>query len=102
MLAAQVKAFGRPEDAVEIVELDDPGEPGAEEVTVAAEFAPINPADVLNLEGKYGATPPPLLADGTLAVDVEAVYPMRKIKEAVAHAARGGRSGKILLSFAIG
>jgi len=60
MLAAQVKAFGRPEDAVELVELEDPGEPGAEEVTVEAEFAPINPADVLNLEGKYGAKPPPL------------------------------------------
>lgn len=40
------------------------------------------------------------LADGTLAVDVEAVYPFRKIKEAVAHAARGGRSGKILMAFA--
>ena len=60
MLAAQVKAFGRPEDAVEVVELEDPGEPGADEVTVAAEFAPINPADVLNLEGKYGARPPAL------------------------------------------
>ncbi len=60
MLAAQVKAFGRPEDAVEVVELEDPGEPGADEVTVAAEFAPINPADVLNLEGKYGATLPAL------------------------------------------
>jgi NADPH:quinone reductase-like Zn-dependent oxidoreductase len=40
------------------------------------------------------------VADGTLAVEVEAVYPIRKIKEAVAHAARSGRSGKILLSFA--
>jgi NADPH:quinone reductase-like Zn-dependent oxidoreductase len=40
------------------------------------------------------------LADGTLAVEVEAVYPIRKIKQAVAHAARGGRSGKILISFA--
>ncbi len=39
------------------------------------------------------------VADGTLAVDVEAVYPIRKIKEAVAHAARSGRSGKILMSF---
>jgi NADPH:quinone reductase-like Zn-dependent oxidoreductase len=40
------------------------------------------------------------VADGTLAVEVEAVYPLRKIKEAVAHAARGGRSGKILIAFA--
>jgi hypothetical protein len=30
---------------------------------------------------------------------VEAVYPIRRIKDAVAHAARGGRSGKVLLSF---
>jgi NADPH:quinone reductase-like Zn-dependent oxidoreductase len=42
------------------------------------------------------------VADGTLAVEVEAVYPIRKIKEAVAHAARSGRSGKILVSFAKG
>lgn len=42
------------------------------------------------------------VADGTLAVEVEAVYPIGKIKEAVAHAARGGRSGKILVSFAKG
>lgn len=40
------------------------------------------------------------IADGTLAVEVEAIYPFRKIKEAVAHAARAGRSGKILMSFA--
>ena len=39
------------------------------------------------------------IADGTLAVEVEAVYPIRRIKEAVAHAARGGRSGKILMAF---
>ena len=32
-------------------------------------------------------------------VEVEAVYPIRRIKEAVAHAARAGRSGKILVSF---
>ena len=60
MLAAQVSGFGRPETAIEIVELADPGEPDADEVTIDAEFAPINPADVLNLEGKYGALPPKL------------------------------------------
>ena len=40
------------------------------------------------------------VADGILAVEVEAVYPIRRIKEAVADAARSGRSGKILLAFA--
>ena len=39
------------------------------------------------------------LGDGRLAVEVEAVYPIRRIKEALAHAARPGRSGKILISF---
>jgi len=60
MIVAQVKAFGRPDEAIDLVEQPDPGEPGADEVIVDAEFAPINPADVLNLEGKYGASPPPL------------------------------------------
>jgi NADPH:quinone reductase-like Zn-dependent oxidoreductase len=60
MLAAQVNAFGRPDLAIEAVEQPDPGEPGPEEVVVEAEFAPINPADVLNIEGRYGAVPPPL------------------------------------------
>jgi trans-2-enoyl-CoA reductase len=39
------------------------------------------------------------LGDGRLAVEVEEVYPIRRIKEALAHAARGGRGGKILVSF---
>ena len=60
MLAAQVNAFGRPEEVIEVVEQADPGEPGPEEVIVQAEFVPINPADVLNLEGNYGAVPPAL------------------------------------------
>ena len=60
MLAAQVSAFGRAETVIDLVELADPGEPSADEVTIEAEFVPINPADVLNLEGKYGVVPPPL------------------------------------------
>jgi len=39
------------------------------------------------------------LGDGRLSVEVEAVYPIRRIKEALAHAARAGRGGKILVSF---
>ena len=42
------------------------------------------------------------VADGSLLVEVEAVYPFDKIREAVAHAARGGRSGKILMRFGNG
>lgn len=38
-----------------------------------------------------------LIADGTLAMPVEAVYPLARVREAVAHAGRAGRSGKVLL-----
>lgn len=60
MLVAQVSKFGKPEEVIEVVEQPDPGDPGAGEALVATEFFPINPADVLNLEGGYGATPPML------------------------------------------
>jgi trans-2-enoyl-CoA reductase len=35
---------------------------------------------------------------GTLSAPVDTVYPIEKIKEALAHADRGGRNGKILVS----
>lgn len=60
MLAAQISAFGPPEQVIELVEQPDPGEPGPNEAIVDAELAPINPADLLNLQGAYGATPPRL------------------------------------------
>ncbi len=40
----------------------------------------------------------PLVASGTLRADVDAAYPLERALEALAHAARGGRSGKILLT----
>lgn len=39
-----------------------------------------------------------LVADGTIAVPVEAVYPLSRVREALVHAARPHRSGKILLA----
>ena len=38
------------------------------------------------------------IADGTLRVQVEAVYPLERVKEALAHAARPSRGGKVLLA----
>jgi NADPH:quinone reductase-like Zn-dependent oxidoreductase len=61
-------------------------------------FADTPPAQIAALYRELAAK----VADGTLAVEVEAVYPIRRIKEAVAHAARGGRAGKILVSFGKG
>ena len=36
--------------------------------------------------------------DGTLAVKVEAVYPLEQVKQALAHASQQGRDGKILIA----
>ena len=37
------------------------------------------------------------VVDGTLSVDIEATYPLERVREALAHAAQDGRRGKILL-----
>src|SRR3990172_8198804 len=87
MLAAQVNVFGRPETVIEIVEQADPGEPGADEVIIEAEFVPINPADILNLEGKYGAAPPIL----PMMPGAEGVGRIAKTGSAVRHVKLGDR-----------
>ncbi len=38
-----------------------------------------------------------LIADGTINVEIEGVYPMEQVKDALVHAARAGRVGKVLL-----
>jgi NADPH:quinone reductase-like Zn-dependent oxidoreductase len=38
-----------------------------------------------------------LIADGVIRVEVEAIYPLARVREALAHAAGPGRGGKILL-----
>ncbi len=48
--------FGSAQEVTEIRESACP-EPGADEVLVQMEFAPINPADLNVLEGKYGTLP---------------------------------------------
>jgi trans-2-enoyl-CoA reductase len=87
MLAAQLKALGRPEDVIEVVEQADPGEPGPDEVVVEAEFVPINPADILNMEGKYGAAPPAL----PMTPGAEGVGRVAKTGSAVQHVKPGDR-----------
>jgi len=56
-------------------------------------FSETQPAEIGKLYAKLAA----LVEDGTLKVAVEKVYPLVQIKDAVAHAAREGRAGKILL-----
>ncbi len=87
MWVAQLAKFGQPDQVIELVEQPDPGEPGPGEVVVDTEFVPINPADVLNLEGKYGAVPPKL----PLIPGAEGVGRIAKCGAQVAHVKPGDR-----------
>lgn len=57
MKVVQFPRFGRPEDVVECIEVDDPPAPAADEVVLDVLAFPINPADLLTIEGRYAVRP---------------------------------------------
>ncbi len=59
MKAAQLNDIGDPAKVVSCAEVEDPGDPGPGEVVIEILACPINPADLLMIEGKYAATPEP-------------------------------------------
>lgn len=87
MLIAQVSTFGEPGKVIELAEQPDPGAVGPGEVVIESEFVPINPADVLNLEGKYGAEPPKL----PMNPGAEGVGRIASVGEGVTHVKAGDR-----------
>lgn len=91
--AVRYSAFGKPWEVAELIDLPDPGRPGEGEVLVDVEASPINPADLLQFEGRYGAAPPPLpvMAGG------EGVGIVREAGPGVTHLKAGDR---VLLLFA--
>lgn len=58
MKAVQFSRFGAPDEVAEIVDLPEPPAPGPGQALVEFLAAPINPADLLNLQGVYGIVPP--------------------------------------------
>ena len=67
MKVVQFARYGVPHEVCDWVEVENPGAPEADEVVVAVEAAPINPADLLIIEGRYpGPTelPAPLGIEG--------------------------------------
>jgi mitochondrial enoyl-[acyl-carrier protein] reductase / trans-2-enoyl-CoA reductase len=60
MKAIRFSQFGVAAEVAELIDLPDPGQPAAGEVLVDVEASPIQPADLLQFSGRYGATPPPL------------------------------------------
>ncbi len=57
MKAVSFKEFGAAPKVGYCAEVDDPGAPGADEVIVDIDAFPINPADLLTIEGKYAMKP---------------------------------------------
>lgn len=91
--AVQFSSFGVPHDVAALVDLPDPGKPGPGEVVIDMEAAAINPADLLQLEGRYGTERPPLPAIG----GGEGVGIVRECGEGVTHLKPGDR---VLMLFA--
>ncbi|WP_327097536.1 zinc-dependent alcohol dehydrogenase family protein [Nocardia vinacea] len=56
MKTLQLRAFGKPTTAPELIESEAP-EPGPGQLLVALEAAPINPSDLLLIRGHYGHRP---------------------------------------------
>jgi NADPH:quinone reductase-like Zn-dependent oxidoreductase len=59
--AIQISQFGRPEDVVRVVDLQEPPSPGPREVKVAVEFSPLNKHDLLLVSGALLQPPLPLV-----------------------------------------
>jgi NADPH:quinone reductase-like Zn-dependent oxidoreductase len=57
MKVAQLNAFGVPWEVVDCIEVEDPGPPAEGEVQVEMLACPINPAELLIIEGKYASKP---------------------------------------------
>ena len=58
MKIVEVRSYGRSPEAVAVVEAPEPGAPGPDEAVFDIEAFPINPADLLMLEGRYAVRPP--------------------------------------------
>ena len=58
MKIARFSTFGRPEAVIDCVEAADPPAPKPDEVAIEVLAFPINPADLLTIEGLYASRPP--------------------------------------------
>lgn len=58
MKIVRFSAFGVPQEVSDCVEVDDPGAPADDEIVIEIEAFPINPADLLTIQGRYAVRPP--------------------------------------------
>jgi trans-2-enoyl-CoA reductase len=57
MKIAQFSAFGKPDEVVRCVDVDDVDAPAADEAVIEVLASPINPSDLLTIEGCYAVRP---------------------------------------------
>ncbi len=57
MRAVQLTAFGNPVEGLEYVDIPEPDAPGPNQVLIGVEFSPINPNDLLLVQGIYAFRP---------------------------------------------
>ena len=88
MKVAQFTNFGRPEEVIECIEVPDLPDPKENQVLIDVLACPINPADVLNIEGKYGVVP-----DLPARLGAECVGQVRKVGNSV----KGFKEGDVVL-----
>jgi NADPH:quinone reductase-like Zn-dependent oxidoreductase len=86
MKIVEFSAFGIPSEVAKCIEVPEPGPPGDDEVVIRIEAFPINPVDLLTMEGRY-ATRPALPA----AVGSESVGRIAAVGAAVDHLQVGDR-----------
>ena len=75
MRALQISAYGDPLKALELVDVPEPGVPGAGEVPIDVELAPLNKHDLLFIRGFFGGPPTPTVVGNEGFGRVAAVGP---------------------------
>ena len=86
MKAVRIERLGVPEEVCTCADIDDVGDPGDDEVVIEIEAAPINPADLLMIRGKY-----PGLDDFPAGGGIEGAGRVVAAGKRVAHVALGDR-----------
>ena len=75
MRALQISAYGDPLNVLELVDIPEPGVPGAGEVLIDVELAPLNLHDLLFMRGYFGGPPAPTVVGNEGFGRVAAVGP---------------------------
>ncbi len=78
MRALQISAYGNPSEVLRIAEIPETGAPGAGEVLIEIELAPLNKHDLLFMRGYFGGPVAPTVVGNEGYGHVAAVGPQQR------------------------